>query len=275
MRFDGYMICTDLDGTLLRTDKSISEENLKAIRYFEKRGGIFTFITGRMPYFSGEICEMLNAKAPYGCINGGGVYDPVAGRYLYVRTCERSVLDLVAFVDEHFPAIGIQINTPEHLYFCKENPAMEVFRRRTHTPFTPKAYRDIDEPIAKVTFGDLSDENIRELMQLPRLHPLGSTFDFVHPERMLFEILPRGIDKGVAFCHLGELYGIRPSYRIAIGDYDNDIPMLKAAGIRVAVSNASDGLKAVADHITVSNDEHAIAHLIESLENGTLSRREV
>ena len=54
-KFEGILLCTDLDGTLLRNDKSISRENLDAINYFMSEGGYFTFITGRMPYTSSNI----------------------------------------------------------------------------------------------------------------------------------------------------------------------------------------------------------------------------
>ncbi|MBQ3226919.1 MAG: HAD hydrolase family protein, partial [Clostridia bacterium] len=50
-KFDGVLICTDLDGTLLKKDKTISEENLKAIEYFKREGGFFTIVTGRMPFY--------------------------------------------------------------------------------------------------------------------------------------------------------------------------------------------------------------------------------
>lgn len=74
-KFKGLLICTDLDGTLLKDDKSISRENLDAIEYFKSEGGYFTFITGRMPYFMESICSKIHPNAPFGCINGGGLYD--------------------------------------------------------------------------------------------------------------------------------------------------------------------------------------------------------
>ena len=73
--FEGILICTDLDGTILRDDKTVSEENREAIEYFKSEGGYFTFITGRMPYFAKDIYEMIKPNAPIGCINGGGIYD--------------------------------------------------------------------------------------------------------------------------------------------------------------------------------------------------------
>ena len=74
-KFEGILICTDLDGTLLRDDKSISAKTLEKIEYFKSEGGYFTFITGRMPFFVKNIYDLINPNAPFGCINGGGIYD--------------------------------------------------------------------------------------------------------------------------------------------------------------------------------------------------------
>ena len=71
-KFKGILFTTDLDGTVLRKDKTISEENKKAIEYFMSEGGIFTFITGRIPYGAEPVLQQLEPNAPFGCINGGG-----------------------------------------------------------------------------------------------------------------------------------------------------------------------------------------------------------
>ena len=70
---------------------------------------------------------------------------------------------------------------------------------------------------------------------------------------------------------LVEYLGIDPKHTIAIGDYDNDVGMLKAAHIGVAVANSSPSALAAADRVTVSNEEHAIARLIQDIENGEIT----
>ena len=74
-KFDGILICPDLDGTLYKNDKTISDKNRKAIEYFKREGGYFTFITGRLPYYSTYAYDSVKPNVPFGCINGGGVYD--------------------------------------------------------------------------------------------------------------------------------------------------------------------------------------------------------
>ena len=80
--------------------------------------------------------------------------------------------------------------------------------------------------------------------------------------------MPKDVNKGLAFSKLIEHFGIDKNKTLAIGDYDNDVGMLKAAKVGVAVANASESAKAAADFITVSNEESAIARLIYDLEAG-------
>ena len=268
--FDGYLICTDLDGTLLRRDKSISAENLAAIAHFEREGGRFTFITGRMPFFVTDIYKTVGPNAPIGCINGGGVFDYDAGRYLWQRELPHAALELVEAVDRAVEGVGIQINVFDRIYFSRENQAMANFRAATKVPNLVRDYHDVTEPIAKVVFGDEDEAHINRVQEVLLSHPRASEFNFIRSERTLFEILPKGINKGSVLPILAKALQIDMKKTVAIGDYDNDIAMLQTAGIGVAVENATSSVKAVADYVTVSNEAHAIARVIADLESGVL-----
>lgn len=268
--FDGIMICSDLDGTLLRNDKSISLENLEAIDHFQREGGLFTFVTGRMPFFASHIDQAVKPNAPVGCINGGGIYDYAAQKYLWTQELSKDAMELVEAADRGIEGLGIQVNTFDKVYFCRENSAMKRFRSLTKMPNLVRDYREIDEPVAKIVFGDENEEHINRLAALLKAHPMAERFDFIRSEKILYEILPKGIHKGVALTKLVELLGLDPSKTIAVGDYNNDIGMLRAAGIGIAVANAVPAVKEAADVVTVSNQENAIARIVSDLENGVL-----
>ena len=269
-KFDGFLICTDLDGTLLRNDKTISDENLSAIEYFKQEGGLFTFVTGRMPFFVSRIYDLIRPNAPIGCINGGGLYDYPNQTYLWQGTMPDGVVDLIRSVDEAVPNVGIQVNTFYKVYFCTENPVMKEFRRLTGLPNLTCHYTEVAEPIAKILFGCELDEDVEQVSRVLRAHPLASNFDFIRSERTLFEILPKGVGKGTAIRNLVNHLGLDINKTIAIGDYNNDISMFHAAKLGIAVSNACEEALAAADHITVSNEESAIARVIADLEAGKL-----
>lgn len=266
-KFDGILFCTDLDGTLYKNDKTVSKENLEAIEYFKSEGGLFTFITGRVPKTSAKICEIIKPNAPYGCINGGGIYDAERDEYLWAATLN-DVTELINSVWFELPEIGIQVNTKNEVYFIKDNSAMVYFRAVTGLPNISKKFEDIKEPILKIVFADEKEENILRLEKLLKNHPEGKNFDFIRSERRLYEILPKGASKGNLLLRLADLLGIDKNRTIAVGDYNNDISMIKCAGIGFAVSNARDSVKEVADRITVSNEENAIAAIVKEIDSG-------
>lgn len=269
-KFTGVLICTDLDGTLLRNDKTISRENLDAIEYFKGEGGVFTFVTGRMPSFVLDIYDTVKPNAPFGCINGGGLYDAVKQEYIWKQVMPNTVLELVKCADENFPHMGIQVNTFHHVYFCKENETMKHFREFTKLPNLACHYNDVKEPFAKILFGSDNNAEILSLQETLMAHPLANEFDFIRSEQTLFEILPKGIGKGTAITKLVQHLGLDSNKTVAIGDYNNDISMFRAAKIGISVSNACEEALAAADQITVSNEEHAIAKIIYDLQDGKL-----
>lgn len=267
-KFQGILFCTDLDGTLYSSDKTVSTENLEKIEYFKSEGGLFTFITGRIPATSTHIYDVVRPNAPYGCINGAAIFDPKKEEYIYKTFLHGDVIDLVKYVDAEMPQISIQFNTEKTVYFTNDNDAMKLFRRVTGLPYITARYEDITEPVFKIVFAHEDQKQIEKLGQLLAAHPKADNFDFIRSERRLYEILPKGVSKGLLLEKLAELLEIDPKKTIAVGDYNNDISMIKAAGVGFAVANAVPEAKAVADYITLSNDEHAIAAIIDGLDKG-------
>ena len=269
-KFDGFLICTDLDGTLLKNDKSISSENLEAIEYFKNNGGLFTVVTGRMPHTSFEICKNARINAPFGCINGGGLCDHNNCEYIWKTGLPDGFGELIELADKEFPEVGIQVDTFYKIYFSKENIVMEHFRKVTNAPNLVKDYKDIKEPVAKILFGVATEEEMTGLSRMLNEHPLSEKFDFIRSEKHLYEILPKGISKGTSILKLCEYLNIDKKNTVAIGDYNNDVSMIKEAGIGVAVANACEEALNAADYVTVSNEEHAIARVIFNLEKNIL-----
>lgn len=272
-KFDGILICTDLDGTLLKNDKTISEKNIKAIEYFKSEGGIFTIITGRMPFFVSDICACVKPNVPIGCINGVGLYDYDKKEYLWTEKMHKDVMALVECADKKFENIGIQVNTFNNTFFYKENLSMKKFREVTGCENLTCDYRNISEPVSKIIFGSEDEAEITELEKTLKEHPLADNFDFIRSEKSLYEILPKKTGKGKAVEKLIELMHIDKNKTIAVGDYNNDISMFEAVKAGIAVSNACREALESADYVTVSNEEDAIAEIIKLLEKDGIGGR--
>lgn len=255
----------------MRNDKTISHENIEAIEYFKREGGYFTFVTGRMPFFVSYVLDTIKPNAPFGCVNGAGLFDWKRGEYAWKAVMPDNVFELVKIIDENFPGVGIQVNTFYKTYFCKENQTMKNFRKITNLENIVCHYNDVQEPIAKILFGSESEEEIQRIEKMLRSHSLAKEFNFIRSEKTLYDILPKGIGKGTSIMKLCQHLNIDIKKTIAIGDYNNDVSMFKAAGIGIAVSNACQEALNEADFITVSNEEHAIAKVIEDLEKKILN----
>lgn len=269
-KFEGILLVTDLDGTLLKKDKSISSENLEAIEYFKANGGKFTIITGRLPLALAGIDKIVNPNVPMCCGNGGMIYDGIGKKVLMAKTMSAEALELVKFVDENMPEIGQQINTTEHIWFTKYNEAMYRARTLSKLPDLSCHYSEINEPIMKLLFADMDTDKIVRLTKMLEKHPLMKKFDGVSSEPIYYEILPKGVSKGASLPILCDIIKTDIGRTIAIGDNNNDAEMLKTAKIGYAVANASEIAKKAADRITVSNEENAIAAVISEIDSGKI-----
>lgn len=265
MKFDGILLCTDLDDTLLREDKSISEENIKAIEYFKENGGAFTFITGRTHVAVKNLLKTVKPNAPIGCLNGGSIYDHVNDKNLMEIEIDKSSAEIVDLVLEKFPSMGIEVVTHEHNYFCKRNFYTDEHQRHELLPTYEGDYHTVEGKWAKIL---LMDEKhiIDELIQYIATLEQAKKFDFVRSTANYYEILPLNASKGNLLLQIAEILGIDKEKTVAVGDNENDISMIKSAKVGYAVSNAAEKAKAVADIITVSNMEHAIARIINDIE---------
>lgn len=201
-KFEGILICTDLDGTLYNDQKRISSRDLRAIEYFKCMGGKFIFATGRMPYYVGNARNIVRVNAPIICANGGALYDLKTDKYLWKQEIDPSVLELVEYADQNIENLGIQINGFDKIYFCKENEAMYYFRKVTESPNIVADYKTFKEPFSKIVFGDLNGEKIEKLEKILKVHPKADNFGLVRSESILYEILPKNIHKGTALIKL-------------------------------------------------------------------------
>ncbi len=268
--FDGIFLCTDLDGTLLKNDKTVSDKNKNAIEYFKSNGGIFTFITGRTAGGVRPILEQLKPNSPIGCLNGGSIYDWENNKNLYEAEIDRSVIELVKFVDKNFPKVGFEVITHTSSYLCKRNRLVDIHISHEKLPCLECDYHNVPGKLAKVLLVSEA-ENIELLIPALTSHKKACDFDFIRSDLNYYEILPAGASKGNLMLRIADILGIDHTKTVAVGDNENDISMIKSAQVGYAVSNAFDVTKQAADFITVSNEEDAIAKIIHDIENGILN----
>jgi len=261
-RFKGYMILSDIDGTLIDQNHIISRQNREAIAYFQSRGGIFTLATGRTPYGLSLIdSDLINA--PIICYNGAVIHDIKTNQRLWHHPLPNDCRRAVEFSDAHLPETGIQVYTMDAIWIYGDN---EIVQRHlaAENIISVRYTTQLDEiptPWLKVIFMQPQDQTdgVRNLILKQDFAP---DYHFVKSYKEYYEMLAKGVTKGSAMAQLAQMTGIDMQNIIAIGDNDNDIEMLHCAGCGVAVENATQPLKDIANKITVSHNDSAIAHII-------------
>ena len=239
-KFDGILLCTDLDDTLLTTDKRVSDENSKAIEYFKSEGGLFTFATGRVPQGAKLMLNYVHPNAPMVCFNGAAIYDFNDEKLLWASTLDKGALKCVEYIDKMFDFEDL--------------------------PDTFLDYHDIKEDWVKVLF--MVEENeIQQIRDAIANSPFVNDYEFVQSSPWYYELLPKNASKGEGLMHLADLMNVDRSNTIGIGDNENDLALVKMANVGVAVSNAVDEVKEVADFITVDNNSSAVAAVIYALDD--------
>ncbi|WAM32146.1 Cof-type HAD-IIB family hydrolase [Caldicellulosiruptor naganoensis] len=260
------LVATDLDDSLLSKDLKIPEKNLKAIEFLKQNNVILILASGR-PYPSvKKIAYDLDNFYPIITYQGALVYDPKTDQKLY--GCEiqpDDAKDLIRLAKEE--NIHVHIYIDNIWYIEGFNEKVEYYRNLTGLePVRVDNFLEfVDRPVTKVLFFD-EHERLKKLRDnLPS--EFLKKFNIMFSKPFFLEFTDINVSKGNALKFLAEYYNIKKEEIMAIGDGDNDISMIEYAGIGVAVENATEKLKQVADFVTLSCDEGGFAHAIEKVFN--------
>jgi hypothetical protein len=269
-KFDGILLCTDLDDTLLTADKKVSRANSRAIEYFKAEGGLFTFATGRVPHGAKLMLEYVHPNAPMVCFNGGAIYDFKEDKILWGRPLDAKALKVVEYIDKLFDFVGIEICTEDNIYISKQNRLTDEHIIFEKLPENNLDYHDVSEKWMKVIFMAETDK-LCQIRDAIAASPFADKYTFVQSSPWYYELLPFNSSKGEGLLQLADLLGIDHARTVAVGDNENDVMMIKTAGKGIAVANAIDDVKNEAAYITSADNENdAIAEVISALENGTV-----
>lgn len=260
-KYDGFLICSDFDGTMAYQAK-VSKENCDAIAYFQSEGGIFCPCSGRESSFFHRYTDQFRANGPVITLNGSVISeyaeDPKDDRILYLGKTPRDLT--VEFVRDVLELQGVRRLWLYQLGRTKVIPANE-------SEISDRIREDV------ITIDDVTDD-VQKILIVHDIVHLDAIRAYVEPkygDRLAFgsswsegyEAQLIGTDKGSSALRVKKMVGAHTL--VCVGDYDNDISMLKVADIAYAVENAQDSVKAVAHRVTVPCTEHAIAKIISEL----------
>ncbi|AWK10060.1 hydrolase [Streptomyces spongiicola] len=264
MSFPYRLIATDLDGTLLRSDESVSQRTRHALAAATAAGAAHIVVTGRGVPWTRHILDDLGYHGLAVCGQGAQVYHAGEHRLLTSVTLDRRLAALA--VSELEAETG-----PLALAASRDGLDGEVV--------AGPGYRFQDGPLPVVVTDDPAELWAAPLTKLYVQHPdlgddeltrlarsvVGGLVDVVTAGEGIVEILPLGLSKATGLSLAARRLGVRATQTIAFGDMPNDIPVFGWAAHGVAMADAHEELKAVAHRVTASNEQDGIALVLEEL----------
>ncbi|MGV9348275.1 HAD family hydrolase [Streptomyces spiralis] len=258
------LIATDLDGTLLRGDDTVSERSLAALARAAAAGARHLVVTGRPAPRVRTLLKALGSTGLAVCGQGAQLYDAGADRLLWsvtldTETAETALGKIEAEVGEVYAAVdqdgadGLTLIEPGYRMPHPTLPASRVERREELW----------QAPISKVLLRHpvLSDDELAEVAR----GAVGSLATVTMSGPGTVELQPCGITKATGLALAAERLGLGRHSALAFGDMPNDIPMFQWAARGVAMANAHPELKALADEVTLSNEDDGVAVVLERL----------
>jgi Cof subfamily protein (haloacid dehalogenase superfamily) len=280
------LIAIDLDGTLLSQHIHITQENVLAIRNAQSQGHIVMICSGRAPEDIQEILKKYELSCPLAGSNGTVVQ--AEGKLLGTVSMNReNIIQIANKLDEKRTPYRIYTNqgifVPEDWServnidlqgetISMEGLSDEIFRRMTEQPQQSdliKYFQDYNELL------NTNDLNVQKFFILTlnqqkksELYTFLSNISGVSTTssgQMNLEVMDKDGNKGNALKIVADYYGISMADTVAMGDSFNDIPMLKVAGLSIAMGNADTVVKQLCKAVTLSNEENGVAYAIDQL----------
>ncbi len=259
----GYrLLVVDLDGTVRSRALGIPPGVRAAVVAARVSGVRVCVATGRMWRSAEPWVRALGADPPVILYNGGQVLDFVSGRTLYERLLPRDAARAALALVRRDPAVQAHLYLRDHVYVERPDPLTDAYAADDGVTCDVVPSLDAllsDDPHKLLVIG--SPERIEALQRAIRAARLRA--HDVQSEPVYLEILPPGVSKGTALGAMLGTLGVASAETIAVGDNWNDVEMIEAAGLGIAMGHAPEGVRARADYVCGTAEEEGVRQVIE------------
>ncbi|SHK20059.1 hypothetical protein SAMN02745163_03415 [Clostridium cavendishii DSM 21758] len=265
------LICIDMDGTLLSNAHDVSEENRLALKKATEKGVKIAITTGRLFTSASHYSNIIGVKAPIISSNGAYIREKDREEVIYKSTLSKEQMFKIYEVTKKYGLLTYfntcdtvisEIKIPEtHAYKISNRELPEDVRIKfVEGRDFPEIFEEYEGKILKAIA--IENEDKPKLQQAKEEISKYKDLEVVSSWDNNFEVMAAGTSKGKAAERLAEMLGIKREEVICVGDSENDISMIKYAGLGVAMGNAMDIVKEAADYVTDTNVNSGVAKMI-------------
>lgn len=273
------IIAIDLDGTLLNDDLNIIDESIKSLNLASNKGYKIVICTGRpllgMKRFLKIINKDENIVDYLVLLNGASIYSLKDKECLKSSFLEKNILrKSLEFIDDNnsYNINLVGMNDNEFITRKSDNLSREIIIDANKNKMEIKQISDLQflskKDINKLFY--IGDSCTMDLIQSKLEDKFDESVNTVRSSNLIFEILPKYINKGTGLLHIARENGVRKDDIISIGDELNDIPMFNVSGIKIAMGNGNSLVKQKSDFITGTNNNLGISEAINWILNETV-----
>ena len=237
------LLITDMDGTFLPSSKIPGQASVAAVNDLQSRGGKFSIATGRAIQAAGQYFNSVSVNCPIIMCNGGMIYDLNNKKQIYDVFVPSYTREITAQILRDNPDVGCEVLTLDKVYVPQMTPMEAAHNVICKVDPVICDISEIPENWYKVLFA-IEPEKMERLMNYVKSHNWTGV-DFVRSSKEYYEILPTDISKGFALSKMREVCHMEDFTFVAMGDYNKDIEMLRAADVAICPSNAVDEVKEV------------------------------
>jgi hypothetical protein len=260
------LVATDIDGTLIHTDGTLSPRTIDALSRVADQGTPVVLVTGRPVRWLRQLYDQLPDPLPAICANGAVVYDPDTDEILHTAALDTDILVEVARrLRELVPDVSLAVEVEDGRAFWHEQQWPMNWDAEHHAVrviASPEELTSVPAVKLLARSGGQDPDSFAELVS----GSLSGLAETTHSSSSaLVEISAAGVTKAAGLAWLCEREGLTAEQVIGFGDMPNDLPMLAWVGHSVAVGNAHPAVRAIADEVTATNDEDGVAAYLEKV----------
>lgn len=271
--YSQWLVVSDIDGTLNNKIRKLPKVNGEKVREYVSKGGYFTLCSGRNLQSLTPHYKKLSIETPAIFLNGAGIYDFKTNKMLSFtgvsEAGEKAIIECANLVKQ----AEVSIFTDDMIYHIKPKIFGYIMSRADNLDNTVcKSFDEVPRgKWGKIIFFGLP-HTLKKVLTFFDREDVKSTCNTFRSSLLTVEVVAKDVDKGKGIMRLAEILGIEKENIGAIGDYYNDVPMLKTVSHPACCGQAPGDIKALAEYVTCHCNKGAVADFINYLEENYIKK---